>query len=259
MLRKLAPLMPRLSPIGGLAPTAVATRVFDAQVALLFRLAPASLVFSVVAATLVCWLLSNVVDTTMLFGWWCLGLLLNTFRLVLVRAYQRVQTASVNTKRWAYLFIVGAGLNGILWGICAVVLLPSDQPEVKFALLTILAVIPGVAFSSMAAVRAAYLAFVIPFISPLATVMLITGEGSELIIGVAAVVFLCVLWIIAKRGEQDIISTYAQRFANEDLMIDLQESRAHEQQVSQDLAEEVRERRNMENLLRVAKDAARAG
>ncbi len=256
MFLKLAPSMLRPSPIGGLAPPAVATRVFDAQVGLLYRLAPASLLFSVVAATLVCWLLSDVVDTTMLFGWWCLGLLLNTLRLVLVRAFRRVQTAAINTKRWAYLFIVGTGLNGILWGICAVVLLPRDQPEVEFALLTILAVIPGIAFSSMAAIRAAYLAFVIPFVGPLAAVMLITGEGSELIIGVAAVVFLCVLWIIAKRGEQDVISTYAQRFANEDLMIDLQEARAHEQQVSQDLAAEVRERRHMEDQLRVAKDAA---
>jgi signal transduction histidine kinase/DNA-binding response OmpR family regulator len=242
----------------GYPPPAVAERVFAAQVALLYRLAPASLVFSIVASSIVYWLLMDAVSTPLLIGWLVLTLVLNLLRLALAWAHARVPATAAQSRRWAHLFQVGAFLNGALWGFCGTALLPVGRPELEFALIGILGVVPGIALSSLSAIHAVYTSFAWPFIGPIAVVLLYRGGTSESILGVAAGVFLCVLWAVSRRAEHDVIRAYTQRFQNEDLMVEIREAQAKAEQVSRELALEVAERRRAEAQLQQAKDAAEA-
>ena len=84
----------------GAAP-AVAARVFNAQVALLYRKAPPSLVFSMVAGVLVCWLLDGAIPRPTLRAWFAGMVVLNAARLVLVRAHRRDSAVEARVDRWA--------------------------------------------------------------------------------------------------------------------------------------------------------------
>ncbi len=235
---------------------AVSVRVLAEQVALLYRLTPTSLLFSVIAATLVCWLLHGATPTPLLAAWWTLGVALNVVRFVMLRGYQRAQKGHTSPRLWARRFVIGAFLNGALWGLCGVVLLPRDQPALAFALITILGVIPGVAFSSMSALRRAYMAFVVPFLTPISTSMLTSGQDIDFIIGVAAAIFLAVTFIISSRGERDAVRAFRQRFENEDLVEALHAARIRAERASEDLASEMRERELIEVQLQEAKELA---
>jgi hypothetical protein len=191
---------------------AVQTRVFEAQVAQLYRLAPASLVFAVVAASLVLWLLFEAIPRPLLLGWYAAGLLLNLARGMLVHLHKRATLRDARAQHWARLFWIGTLGNGILWGVCGTVLLPRDQPELAFALIAILGVIPGIAFSSLSAIRSVYLAFVLPFLLPMAAMPLSDETTTAVVIGVATVVYVVVLCVIGTRGERDFIRAQVQRF-----------------------------------------------
>ena len=237
------------------APPAVAARVFDAQIALLYRLAAPSLLFSMVAAPLVCWLLVDAVPHALLAGWLLLSLLLNLGRLAIVRSYARA-TPAADSELWARRFWIGTLLNGCIWGLCGSLLMPRGHPDLQFALVAILGVIPGIAFSSQAAIRAMFMAFVLPFITPVALSLLFARGVSETVIGVAAVVFLVVLWVVGQRGERDVIDACVQRFENDDLMIAIREAHARAELASRELAAEVAERERAQAQLVLAKDAA---
>jgi signal transduction histidine kinase/CheY-like chemotaxis protein len=238
-----------------MASPAVAARVFDAQVRLLYRLAPPSLVFSIVATALVCWLLDGEVARRSLIAWFALMFLLNGARLAIVRSFKRTPAAERQADRWARRFWVGSILNGTLWGACGTLLMP-DGTDSQFALAAILGVIPGIAFSSLAAIRAVFLAFALPFVLPVAIALLSRGGTNQTVLGVAALVFVIVLWVISKRGEGDVVDAYAQRFENEDLMKEVREAHARAELASQRLAAEIFQHQQTEAQLRVAKESA---
>ena len=235
---------------------AVQTRVFEAQVAQLYRLAPASLVFAVVAASLVLWLLFEAIPRPLLLGWYAAGLLLNLARGMLVHLHKRATLRDARAQHWARLFWIGTLGNGILWGVCGTVLLPRDQPELAFALIAILGVIPGIAFSSLSAIRSVYLAFVLPFLLPMAAMPLSDETTTAVVIGVATVVYVVVLCVIGTRGERDFIRAQVQRFENEDLLREIRAAQARAERVSGELALEVQSRELAQHQLRLAKEAA---
>ena len=255
-VRHLLPVGIRPATGAGVAPAAISERVFQAQVDLLYRLAPATLVFSIVASSIVCWLLAGATPPYMLAGWFALALLLNLMRLALVWAHRRSAHAPGHARRWAHLFVVGAFFNGAVWGLCGTLFLPRVPPELEFALIAILGVIPGIAFSSLSALRAAYMAFSWTFIGPVAVVLLTGARTSETVIGVSALVFLVVVSVIGKRGERDAVDGFERRFRNEDLLDEVRQAQAQAERVSRELATEVAERQRAEIQLVLAKEAA---
>lgn len=234
----------------------VAQRVYRAQVDLLYRNTPSSLVFSIAAASIVAWLLAGAVPTVYLTLWFGLALLLNLLRFGLVSLHARAPVNPKQTHKSARLFIVGTFLNGTLWGLCGTLLMPERSPELEFALIAILGVIPGVAFSSLSAIRAAYMAFVLPFILPVAAILLYRGAPSEIVIGVAALIYLVVTWLIGRRREQVLIHGFTQQFENADLVKKLQDAHATSEALLAELELEIKERKRTEEQLLSAKRAA---
>ena len=234
----------------------VADRVFNAQVEQLYRLAPQSLVFSLVAAALVYWLLFGAIPEERLLVWMLFAVLLNVGRLIMVRAHSQDRDAVLHTELWARRFWIGSLLNGCVWGLCGSLLMPRGHASLQFALVALLGVIPGISFSSLAAICAVFMAFVLPFVTPVAISLLFGNGSSETVIGVAAIVFLFVLWAVGRRGEQDIIKTFTQRFENDDLMVAIREAQRRAEHASQELAAEVAKRESAQAQLLLAKDTA---
>ena len=235
---------------------AVADRVFAAQIDLLYRQAPASLVFSIIAASLVCWLLASAIEPRLLVQWFALTVVVNVLRLGLVGAWRLAPDPSVHAPHWARWFVLGTVFNGVVWGLCGMLFLHRVPRELEFALIAILGVIPGISFSSLSVLRAAFMAFVLPFIGPVAASLLIGGKGSEVVLGVSTVVFIFVLNEIGKRGQRDVVSTLTQRFQNEDLLVDVRNAQTSAERASAALMVEVAERQRTASQLVLAKDAA---
>ncbi|HPU50644.1 MAG TPA: ATP-binding protein [Burkholderiaceae bacterium] len=240
------------------APRPVAPRVFEAQVEQLYRLAPATLGFSLIASSLVVWLLFESVSRPMLWAWYASALLLNLFRGLMVTAQRRDAARNERAARWGRLFWLGTLGNGVLWGLCGTMLLPGDKPDLSFALIAILGVIPGIAYSSLSARRSVYFAFVLPFLLPMVAKPLGAGDTTSVVIAVSIALYLIVLWVIGTRGERDFLQAQIQRIENEDLVREIRAAQAEAERVSHVLALEVKTREQAEEQWRVAKEAAEA-
>ena len=219
------PLRPEAPRNSGIAPPAVAARVFYAQVAQLYRLLPASLLYSVISSLIVCWFLRDDTATELLIGWFLAGLLVCSARLWLYRAFQRASDAQHEVRAWSRRFLFGVFVAGTYWGFAMVVLLPRSNPEIEYLTIAVLGVIPGVAYASMSAIRAVYMAFVLPFIGLSAFWALFIQDDGNTSIGVAGAIYVAVMWRLGRRGERDAIESFSQRFTNDDLLVELQRAR----------------------------------
>jgi signal transduction histidine kinase/CheY-like chemotaxis protein/uncharacterized membrane protein YGL010W len=238
------------------SPAAVAARVYHAQIALLYRSSPPTLLFSFIAATLMCWLLSQTFPRSLLAVWLGAMLLLNAVRFALVKAYMRAADASLNPEVWARRFWMGTFANGVMWGLCAAIFMPVNNATLLFAFVCILGVIPGIAYTTLATMSSMYMAFVVPIFVPVTGRLFALHGSSETVIAVAATVYACVLWVIGRRGERDAIAALAHRFANDDLMEALRVAHSQAEAMSHELAKEVAEHQRTASLLLSAKQTA---
>ncbi|NJN52097.1 MAG: hypothetical protein HC809_10335 [Gammaproteobacteria bacterium] len=238
----------------------VRERVFAEQVSTLYRLSTFSLVVSVIATSLVWWLLWGTVDTALLNAWYLAGIVVNLARLTAQRLYSKARSlnAAVDHRFWAQMFCAGAAANGALWGTCGTLLMPVHDPELILGLLAILGVIPGVGHASLGSYRPAFYAFIFPFIVPVAWWTLLHTDVVHIAIGVAAIVYLAVMISIGHRSERDVIKALTVRFENEALMDQIHAARRQAERDAAELIDEIRERESAEHNLVHAKEAADA-
>lgn len=246
------------SPASGINRDVIAVRVFADQIAALYRLTPFSLVSSLIATSLVWWLLADSVPRQVLNSWYLVALLVNAVRYLSLLHYQRTVQTDPNTRKWALQFTIGAVANGALWGMCGTVLLPIDNTALSFALIAILGVIPGIGHSSLGPYKPAFYAFILPFVLPMAIWLVYLSDRIHLAIGVAAFVYLFVLLSIGRRSDREHVATYSQRIENEMLMAEITAARLSAERAAARLREEIAQRKQAETRALQAKEAAEA-
>jgi len=198
-----------------------------ALVVAIYKQAKLSFLASWVCATVVLLYLYYFKSTNILYVyiWYAFFLAVTLSRTLLVNAFLRTDFSIDRIKIWKNLFIIGAFLSGISWGIIGTpLLLPSDSFQ-QTPIMIILAGVCAGSAPAFAPIRNATLAFLIPALVPLIISFTLTQTSIYLFLTITFTVFFLYLIILSLRTHQIIKDSLQLQFDNDMLVKSLSNSK----------------------------------
>ena len=174
----------------------IESRIFDAQIRLLYEQVPLVLTTNVVNAGLIALVLAAYVGET---RWWLFfGLIgaLTAARVVLWRRYLATPPRARAGRAWATLATAGSALSGVIWGVGAGLFLADDIVEQTFLAFVIGGMCAG-ALVSLSYHLPTFVAYVWPATLPLAWRFLLDGSAIYVAMAAMLIVFSGALTVAA--------------------------------------------------------------
>ena len=107
--------------------TELADAVFGERLNMYYRSLNQSLLAVILNSSILCWLLWNPQQATVLFSWYGLVLLVTAYRASVALRYRRLQEDDRMHRRWYRHAIIGAVLSGLTWGAAGYLLFSNDN------------------------------------------------------------------------------------------------------------------------------------
>jgi PAS domain S-box-containing protein len=149
-----------------------------------------------------------------LLAWLAVLYSLTAVRWYLIRAYRRHPPSPEAAPRWGMATVVIVGLFGIVWGGTAILFLDPEQPA---SLIIITLVLLGIGAGGTAAFSSyprAYIAFAVPLLLSLITVLLLRGGKVEVVIAVLLILNLVINLIYISNMHRVLNESLRLRFEN---------------------------------------------
>ena len=221
--------------------------IHSEQTELLYTQAPVALLAAMAVAALLTVSLWGVADQQLLQIWLGAQLLQTLVRSVLIVYYRRTSVLKRREPRWAGLYLSGTLVSGIVWGCLGLVIDFSWPVEYQtLAVIAVAGILAG-AISSYAVMMPVYIAFLVPTILIISQAMLIQAGESANHMGLLFMVFAAALLVIARNYNQSVVNSLSLRHDNMELLQQMKQANAS-------LEGEVREREQVENVLRRERD-----
>ena len=158
-----------------------------------------------------------------LIAWLTCVLLLGAVRLVHYFYYFKHPSKALNSKTWIYLFYIGLGLSGILWGSSVAAL--ASKENLLFLSIAIMwtSVIAATAVSSYSFTKYAFLVFAVSLIAPILLFLVFAPPVTSLYIYMSVGVTVMALYLISssfklnKVIENNLLSIQSEISKNEEL------------------------------------------
>ncbi|MBM4258073.1 MAG: PAS domain S-box protein [Deltaproteobacteria bacterium] len=223
------------------------------QTRLLYAQAPSAVVISLFNATILVFFLRHEVPSSALIAWWTGMLGAYLIRSLLVWRYRQATLQGTPSQHWRTRFLISAVLSGCAWGSCALLLFPTVSLPHQLLLAFVVGGMAIGAIASMAAVRAAYIGFILPLTLPLVWRFFLQGGDDAIAMGSLSFIFVGGLLVMASQFHTTITESIALRFEKQDLLQsrkalqlshDVLEDRVRERTMA--LQQEVRERARSE-------------
>ena len=174
-------------------------RVVAEQAAMLYRMAPAALLMSVAASTIILTVFYPLASHVPLFIWYAVSNLCTAGRYALVLAYRRAAPPPEAARRWARYFVFGTFCAGASWGVLGTPALPVQSYSYNVIFLVFNIGISAVGLFSLFPWVAAYAALTVPLIVPSALAMYWHGGHEYTLLGVVMSVYLPIALFSARR------------------------------------------------------------
>jgi signal transduction histidine kinase len=140
--------------------------VYAEQVVLLYRPLALSVVATLVAGMLFAAAQAPVVDGARIMGWFAALCLVTGLRVLLGIAYQRASPPVSVARTWGGLFVFGAGLAGITWGVGGLLLFPADNVQHQIIVVLVLLGISAGGTTTLGVLPIAAVLFLVPTMLP---------------------------------------------------------------------------------------------
>ncbi|MCB1775726.1 MAG: hypothetical protein KDI88_19090 [Gammaproteobacteria bacterium] len=158
-------------------------RVYAEQVAYLFKPLLLSVAATLVGVALFAAAQWPVVDHDRILGWISLVGVVTVLRVILALAYRRFSTTRLSPRWWGHLFVFGAGLAGIAWGVGGILLFPPGIVEHQVIVVLVIVGICAGGTTTLSVVPLAAYLFLVPAMLPVAYLFLTTGHPVSFIVG----------------------------------------------------------------------------
>ncbi len=222
-------------------PRAAAERTGEiavAQTHLIYTQAPAGLIGTLLTVAIVVFAFVGMVDTRKVLGWSMLMAAITIVRGLLVSRYLRTRPSQEESFGWRKLFVFGACSSGCGWGLGSILFFTPESFAHQLFLTFMIEGTTVAAMTSLSAVGAAVVSFIIPSTMPIALLFLLEGGRLSVAMGMTCAMFSVFLCAIALRYHASITEGLSLRFTTRDLM----ESKEALQQSHDELESRVRER-----------------
>lgn len=200
-----------------------AGKVQAALVSLVYSQTLIGLMASLFCATIIVFGLYNPETKGLLFSWYAFFLAISFYRFVFSLIYSRQQNPEKNLAMWKNIFIVGALLGGISWGLVGVMVYPVEHVSEQILIVLVLSGVTAGAVSVLSGILNAALAFIIPALLPL--IFYLVYLQTDLILDTTIAVYLVYLVVLSRKTHETIKAAYLLQFKNNDLLSDLSEAK----------------------------------
>jgi diguanylate cyclase (GGDEF)-like protein/PAS domain S-box-containing protein len=224
------------------------------QVRILFEQLPTALIATTIVGVLVVYVLWPHVAPVWLLGWLLVSTVTTFARIGLMRAYFRANPSISQAALWGRRFLYGVLVSGAVWGFAGVFPISRDAPLQELFLVFVLAGLSAGGMSTLSSFRGTYAAFLLPAIVPFAIKLML--RDGEMFVAMSSMLFLFIamMSLISVRHYRSVTESLQLRFANADLVEDLETARDRQQTINLELQGQMQERQRTEEALRRAYD-----
>jgi signal transduction histidine kinase/CheY-like chemotaxis protein len=157
-----------------------------------------------------------------LAGIWCLlfqvtGLL----RLWQVRLFWRTPNLLQSLPRWSLMMTMNLLTSGMMWFIFGIIAYVPDDPGHSLFIAIIQVGLTAASLATLASYQPANWAFALPTMGGFIIRFALSGDSSQQILALMAVVFLLVMVLAIRRAEEAVLETIRLRQANDELVSSL--------------------------------------
>ncbi len=181
---------------------------------------------------------------------WLLALI--CLRVIQATAFRRASAERQAQPIWGRMFLLGAGVSGLTLASAALVLAPAENFQQQAWVFGLIGAATLSASIAYAASIKAFLAFTLPCLLPPIIYLFWGGDVPLRGWGWLGLILLFALIVVAWQVNRLIQRGLIRRFQNQALIDNLQQAQARSDQLNQELAREIEQRRNAERDLRDA-------
>jgi len=149
-----------------------------------------------------------------LLAWLTVLYSLAAIRWFFIRAYRRHPPSSELAPRWGLATVILVGLLGVVWGGAAILFLNPEQPASLIIITLILLGIVAGGTAAFSSYPRAYIAFAVPILLSLTTVLLLHGGKVEVVIAILLVLNLVINLIYISNVHRVLNDSLRLRFEN---------------------------------------------
>ncbi len=224
------------------------------QVRILYEQLPTALIATTIVGVLVVYVLWNHVSPVWLLGWLLVSTVTTLVRIGLMRAYFTANPSISQAALWGRRFLYGVLVSGTVWGVAGVFPISRDAPLQELFLLFVLAGLSAGGMSTLSSFRGTYAAFLLPAIVPFAVKLMLRDGEMFVAMSSMLILFIAMMSLISARHYRSVTESLQLRFANADLVDDLETAHDRQQSINLELQGQMQERQRTEEALRRAYD-----
>ena len=189
------------------------------QVRTLYRQSVPVLLANVINASILVWLLWSDISQALLVPWLAAMTLMALARFELRRRYWRGEPARALAEQetWGTRFTIGSLSAGLLWGFAGYVLMP-DSLMFQMVIAFVLAGMAAGATLTLSCVTRAYVAYLIPSLTPACARLFLFGGAEHLAMGAMLVLFVLSLLMVGRNIGRALNQAFRLRFENAELL-----------------------------------------
>jgi diguanylate cyclase (GGDEF)-like protein len=201
----------------------IADKLSASLVSLAYSQSPVGLIASLFCATTILIGMHTSENKTLLGIWFGFFLIVTLFRSILATLYKARSQTDNRTVFWRNLFVFGAFMGGMSWGLTGTFLFPYDNVDQQILIVFILAGTTAGAVPVLSSVLGAALAFIIPALLPL--VLNLFYHQWNMLFDASVAVYMMYLVVLAKKMHDTIKSAVSLQFENNILLNNLSEAK----------------------------------
>ncbi len=157
------------------------------------------------------------------FIWLSCAVISSGIRLGLLWVYRRSKSRYTEPEKWNFLFIATLFFAGVVWGLAAILLFPSDSIGHQAFLAFVTGGMVAGAVGSFTAVMTAFLAFSLPALLPICIRFFLLEGELHAAMGAMTLLFLVIMILTAARMHKDILYLLTLKYERTALIADLQQ------------------------------------
>lgn len=230
-------------------------KIWREQINLVAENAVVSNVFSWLLALVIAVMLWSHHSHDLIIGWLSIMSLIAGLRIVITVVEHRSRGNDQLHKPVAILFLGGILITAFGWGVAAYTLFPSQPAELQLLMGLVLAGIVAGGMPVMAPVIRLYVAYAGLVLAPLAIKLILLGS-QYYVVAAMSLLFWLSMAMTGYRVNKAILSNLELRFNNESLIKFLSHARNESEDINEELAKEIEQRKRIEKELNKSKELA---
>jgi len=231
-------------------------KVWREQIRLVEKNAFLSNIVSMVVALLLASVLLRSEPSQPVLYWLGYMLTISLVRIAMSLIQQRSASVELVYDAFGYWYLLAILLTAAGWGAAGYLLFPQ-QPVPQLIIGFVLAGIASGGVSVMAPILKLYFLYLILVIVPVAIYFFKAG-GEFTILGITTLGYMLILAMIGSRINKSVLESLEIRFHNESLIRFMSQARNESEDLNEELATEIEQRKRIEKELHKAKEAAEA-